>query len=120
MEKSSNHPYKVKFPCMLCKGYHLHRDCPGIPTLLEMWSIGSHQTFLLVSGDHASDKLSTSDSKVHGRQGKVKFPYKLCEGNHTIHLCPYMDEASKVLESHTTSQPRLLVGYRSFFQLSTS
>lgn len=40
------------------------------------------------------------------------FPYSLCEGNHLIYLCPYMDEASKVLEILTTSQPHLLIGYR--------
>ena len=33
--KSSNLPRKVKFPCMLCKGDHLLRDCSGIPKVLE-------------------------------------------------------------------------------------
>ena len=31
-------PRKVKFPCKLCKGDHLLRDCPGIPRILEVWS----------------------------------------------------------------------------------
>lgn len=50
--------------------------------------------------------------KVHGKKGKVKFSYKLCEGNHSIHLCPSMDEASKVLEKLTSCQPRLLTSYQ--------
>ncbi len=31
-------PWKVTFPCKLCKGDHLLRDCPGIPRILEVWS----------------------------------------------------------------------------------
>ena len=53
----------------------------------------------LTSGDHVGDTPSTSDSKVHGIKGKVKFPCRLCEGNHPIHLCPYLDEAKKVLDN---------------------
>lgn len=34
MDKSSNQPCKVKFPCMLCKGDHILIDCPGIPKVL--------------------------------------------------------------------------------------
>lgn len=90
---------------MLCKGDHLLRHCPGIPKVLEVWSIGSHRPLSSASGDHAGDKPLAGDSKVHGKKGKVKFPCKLCEGNHPIHLCPYMDEASKVLENLTASQP---------------
>ena len=95
MGKPSNQPCKVKFPCMLCKGDDLLRDCPNIPKVLEVWSTGSHQPLPPTSRDNAGDKPSTSDSKVHGKKGKVKFPCKLCEGNHLIHLHPYMDEASK-------------------------
>ena len=95
---------------MLYKGDHLLRTCPGIPKVLEVWSTGSHQPLSSASGDHAGDKLSTS--KAHGKKGKVKFPCKLCEGNHPIHLCPLIDEASKWLENITASQPRLLTTYR--------
>lgn len=31
-------PWKVKFPCRLCKDDHLLRDFPGIPRILEVWS----------------------------------------------------------------------------------
>ena len=55
------------------------------------------------SRDHAGDTPSTSGSKVHGKKGKVKFPCRLCEGNHPIHLCPYLDEAKKVLDNHLAS-----------------
>jgi len=96
MDKSSNHPRKVKFPCMLCKGNLLLRDCTYIPKVLEVWSIGSHRPLSSTYGNHAGDKSSTSDSKVHWKKGKVKFPCKLCEGNHPNHLFPYMDEDSKV------------------------
>lgn len=37
MEKYSNQPRKVKFPCKLCKGNHLLRYFPGIPKILEVW-----------------------------------------------------------------------------------
>ena len=55
------------------------------------------------SVDDAGDTPSTSGSKVHGNKGKVKFPYRLYEGNHPIHLCPYLDEAQKVLDNHPAS-----------------
>ena len=78
---------------MLCKGDHLLRNCHGIPKVLEVSSIGSHQPFSSAFGDHVGDKPSPSDSKVHGKKGKVKFPCRLCEWNHHIHLFPCMDEA---------------------------
>lgn len=77
-----------------------------------MCSIGSHRPLSSASGDHAGDKHSTS--KAHGKKGKVKFPCKLCEGNHPIHLCPLMDETSKELENLTASQPHLLASYQNF------
>ena len=77
-----------------------------------MWSTGSHQPFLPAFGGHTSDKPSTSDSKVHGKKGKVKFPCRLCEGNHPIHLCPCLDEAKKVLDNCIASPQRLPFGYR--------
>ena len=55
------------------------------------------------SGDHAGDTPSTSGSKVQENKGKIKFPCRLCEGNHPIHPCPYLDEAKKVLDNHLDS-----------------
>ncbi len=98
-KKPSKYPHKIKLTCMLCKCDHLLRDCHGIPKILEVWSTGSHQPLSSTSRDSAFDQLCTSDSKVHGKKGKVKFPCKLREGSHPIHLYPYMDETSKVFET---------------------
>jgi hypothetical protein len=35
----------------------------------------------------------------------------LCKGSHLTHLCPHMDEASKLLEDMTVSQPQLPAAY---------
>lgn len=105
MEEPSNQPCKVKFPFKLCKGDHLLRDFLDITKVLEVWSTGSHQPFFSAFGDHVDDKPSTSDIKVHGKKGKVKFSCMLCEGNHPIHLCTYMNEASKVFYNIISSQP---------------
>ena len=108
--KFSKKPRNVKFPCMLCEGDYLLRNCLGIPKVLEVWSIGSHQPSSLASSNHASDKPSTS--KFHVKKEKFKFPYKLCEGNHLVYLCPLMDEDSKYLENPIASQPHPLTRYR--------
>ena len=57
----------------------------------------------LNSRNHVGDTPSTSGSKVHGKKGKVKFPCRLCEGNHTIHLCPYLDKAKRGLDNYLAS-----------------
>ena len=44
---------------------------------------------------------------VAGKKGKIRFPCKLCEGHHALHLCPLMDKASAVLESLTAPSPQL-------------
>ena len=48
MTKGGNHassgenphtaPSKPKYPCVICKGDHYHRDCPCIPWILRDWS----------------------------------------------------------------------------------
>ena len=53
--------------------------------------------------DHAGDTPSTSGIKFHVNEGNVKFPCRLCDGNHPIHLFPYLDEAKKVLDNCPTS-----------------
>ena len=92
IDKPSNPPRKVKFPCMLCTGDHLLRDCPGIPKVLEVWSNG-RPPLPLVSGSQVGGTSSASAGKTLKKQGKLANPYKLCGGNHAIHLCLYMDEA---------------------------
>ena len=91
LDKPSNPPRKVKFPCMFCMRDHLLRDCPGIPKVLEVWSNG-RPPLPLASGSQVGGMFSTSASKSPKKQGKITNPCKLCEGHHAIHLCPYMDE----------------------------
>jgi hypothetical protein len=39
----------------------------------------------------------------------------LCKGSHLTHLCPHMDEALKLLEDMTISQPQLPTAYRKLY-----
>lgn len=59
--------------------------------------------------DHVDATPSDSDGK---NKGKIKFPCRLCEGEHLLHLYPLMDKASKVLENVVAPQSQLLVGYQ--------
>ena len=96
---------------MSCKGDHLLRDCLGIPKVLEVWS-DDHPPLPLASGSRIGGTSLTSNDKTHRKQGKITNPCKLCEGHHPIHLCPYMDEATRVLDNPTIFAPFLLVGYQ--------
>ena len=101
-------PWKVKFPCRLCKEDHLLRDCLGIPRVLEVWC----QDPACPSSSfeaHGDATLSIGNGK---KKGKIRIPCKLCEGHHPLHLCPLMDKASAVLESLTASSPQLPEGYQ--------
>ena len=109
LDEPSNPPQKFKFPCMLCQGNHLLRDFPGIPKVLKVWS-NSHPLLPLASGSQVGRMSSTNASKAPKRQGKFTNPYNLCEGHHAIHLCPYMDEAKRVLDNSTISAPCLPAG----------
>ena len=64
IDKPSNLPRKVKFPCMLCKGDQILQDCPGIPKVLEVWSDGRF-SLPLASGSHIGGTSSTSNDKTH-------------------------------------------------------
>jgi len=104
-------PRKVKFPCRLCKDDHIPRDCPGIPRILEVWSRDlAHPS--LSSEAQGDATLSTRNGK---KKGKIRIPCRLCEGNHPLHLCPFMDKASIVLKSLTAPLPQLPVGYQRLF-----
>lgn len=69
-------------------------------------------SFIVNLSTSCGDKPSINDGKIHGKKGNVKFPCNLFEGNHPIHIFPYMDEASKVFENLTSSQPRLSADYQ--------
>jgi hypothetical protein len=103
---------KPKYPCRLCKGSHLLKDCPGLPKVIEVWSTHPRQPMSLASEQHADDLPSTSHDIVGKKKSRVKFPCMLCKGSHLTHLCPHMDEASKLLEDMTVSQPQLPAAYR--------
>ena len=93
--------HKVKFPCILCKGDHLLKDCPGISLVLEVCS--KHHVSS-VFDHHANDAPLTRESLVKSRKGKVRYPCFLCKDMHRTYLCPHMHEASKLLEYITVTQ----------------
>jgi hypothetical protein len=102
---------KPKYPCRLCKGSHLLKDCPGLSKVIEVWSTHLHQPMSSASEQHADDLPSTSHDTVGKKKSRVKFPCMLCKRSHLTHLCPCMDEASKFLEDMTISQPQLPTAY---------
>jgi hypothetical protein len=63
------------------------------------------------SEQHVDDLPSTSQNTLGKKKSRVKFPCMLCKGIHLTHLCPRMDEASKLLEDMTVSQPQLPAAY---------
>jgi hypothetical protein len=103
---------KPKYPCGLCKGSHLLKDCPGLSKVIEVWSTHPRQPMSSSSEQHVDDLPSTSHDTVGKKKSRVKFPCILCKGSHLTHLCPHMDEASKFLEDMTVSQPQLPAAYR--------
>lgn len=64
------------------------------------------------SETHVESTPSTSVSEVHGKKGKYRFPCKLCEGDHAVHRCPFLDEAKRVLKDHPISPIRLPPRYK--------
>jgi hypothetical protein len=63
---------------------------------------------------HVDDLPSTSHDTVGKNKSRVRFPYMLCKGSHLTHLFPCMDEAYKLLEDMTISQPQLPATYHKF------
>ena len=105
-------PSKPKSPRVICKGHHYHQDCPCIPRILRDWSSRLHNQVSSTSDDHVESTPSTSESKVIGQQGKSKFPCRLCEGDHALHHCPFLDEAKRVLDNQPVSPQQLPPGYK--------
>jgi len=64
------------------------------------------------SSDHIESTPSTSESEAPGQKGKCKFPCKLCEDNHAVHRCPFLDEAKRVLDERLILSLRLPPGYK--------
>jgi hypothetical protein len=40
---------KPKYPCRLCKGIHLLKECPGLSKVIEAWSTHPRQPMSLAS-----------------------------------------------------------------------
>jgi len=64
------------------------------------------------SDDHVEITPSTSEIEAPKQKGKCKFPCKLCEGDHAIHRCPFLDEAKRFLDNCPVSPLRLPPGYK--------
>jgi hypothetical protein len=103
---------KPKYPCRICKGSHLLKDCPGLSKVIEAWSTHPCQPMSLASKQHVDDPPSTIHDTVGKKKSIVKFSCMLCKGSHLTHLCSHMDEASKLLEDMIVSQPQLPAAYR--------
>jgi len=71
------------------------------------------------SDDHVENTPSTSESEVSGQERNCKFPCKLCEGDHTVHHCPFLDEAKRVLDNRPLSPLQLLPGYKKLLPSSS-
>jgi hypothetical protein len=102
---------KPKYPCKVCKGIHLLKDCPSLSKIIEAWSTQPRQPMSSASEQHLDDLPSTNHNTVGKKKSRVKFLCMLCKGSHLTHLCPHMDEALKLLEDLTVSQSQLLVAY---------
>jgi hypothetical protein len=94
---------KPKYPCRLCKGSHLLKDCPGLSKVIEAWSTCPRQPISSASEQHANDLPSTSHDTIGKKKSRVKLSCMLYKGSHLTHLFPHMDEASKFLEDMTVS-----------------
>jgi hypothetical protein len=106
---------KPKYPCRLCKGIHLLKDCPGLSKVVEAWSTHPRRPMSSASEQHVDDFPSTSLDIVGKKKSRVKFPCMLCKGSHLTHLFPCMDAASKLLEDMTVSQPQLPAAYHKLY-----
>lgn len=103
---------RPKSPCVICKGDHFHRDCPRIPRILRDWSPRLHNPVASTSASHVEITPSTSKSEVLGQKGRARPPCRLCEGDHALHRCPFLDEAKRVLDDRPVSPLRLPPGYK--------
>jgi len=112
-EKNPHTPStRPKSPCVICNGDHYHRDCPCIPRILRDWSPRLHNSVSSTSDDHIENTLSTSEGEVSGQKRNPRFPCKLCEGDHTVHRCPFLEEAKGVLDNRLVSPLRLPPRYQ--------
>lgn len=67
---------------------------------------------LSTSVDHVESTPSTSENEVNGQKGIFGYPCRLCEGDHALHYCPFLDEAKSVLDNRLASPQRLPPGHK--------
>jgi hypothetical protein len=104
--------HKTKHHYRLCKGSHILKDFPGLSKVIEAWSTHPRQPMSSTSEQHVDDLPLTSQDTVGKKKHRFKLPYMLCRGSHPTHLFPRIDEALKLLEDMTFSQPQLLASYQ--------
>ena len=68
--RSKRKPRKTKFPCKLCKGDHLPKECLGLSRVQEEWSKTSKPSVSSTFDHHVDDTPSTSDPLVKGPKVK--------------------------------------------------
>jgi hypothetical protein len=103
---------KPKYPCRICKGIHILKECLALYKVIEAWSTHPHQPMSLAYEQHVDNFLSTSHNIAGKKKRRAKFLCMLCKGSHLTHILPHMEEASKFLEDMTVSKPQLLAYYR--------
>ena len=57
----------------------------------------------------------TSENEVNRQKGKARVPCRLCDGEHTLHRCPFLDEAKRILDNLLASPHQLPLGYKKLF-----
>jgi hypothetical protein len=94
---------KPNYPCRICKGSHILKDFHGLYKVIEAWYTQPRQPMSSTFEQHVDDLPSTSQDIIGKKKSRVKFPCMLCKGSHLTHLCPRMDEASKLMEDMIVS-----------------
>jgi hypothetical protein len=110
--KISQTTRKPRYPFKLCKGSHLLKDFPGLSKVIEVWYTHPLQPISSAFEQHVDDLLSTSQNTVEKKKCRVKFLCMLCKRSHLTHLCPCMEESSKLMEDVIVSQPQIPAAYR--------
>lgn len=67
-----------------------------------------------ISGDHVNSTPSTSENEILVQKGKFRTPCGLCEGDHRLPRCPFLNEAKRVLHNRPASPQRVPLGYKKF------
>jgi hypothetical protein len=103
--------HKPKYPCRLCKGIHILKDCPSLSKIIEAWSTHPHHPMSSAFQQHVDDLPSTSQDTIGKKKSRAKFSCMLCKGSHVTYLFPHMEEALKLMEEMIVSQPHLPASY---------